>query len=114
MKAYLVLVVLMIFCSCMTHKAVMTYERFSDIQLGTSIAEVEKVSGPPYSIHVKGPGRAEYEYIEKIDLGSGLNYENHYFLMVVDDLVIKKRYLYEQPPSYDFLYSDDPNVFNNY
>lgn len=99
---------------CVTRQAVMTYDNYHDIQLGTSIAEVEAISGKPYSIHVKAPGKSEYEYIEKIDLGRGLIYENHYYLLVVDDVVVKKRSSRDQPPSYDFLYSDDPNVFNNY
>jgi hypothetical protein len=104
---------LVIFSGCM-RSAVMTHDGFNDIQLGTPISSVEKTSGRPYSIHVKGPGREEYEYIERIDVGAGLYYENHYYLMVVDDVVTAKRTIRDRPPSYDFLYSDDPNVFNNY
>lgn len=92
----------------------MTYESFEDIQVGTPIKSVQKNSGRPYSIHVKGPEKEEYEYIEKIDISSGITYENHYYLMVVDGVVISKRAERARPPSYDFLYSDDPNVFNNY
>ena len=114
MRAYCLLLLLTMLCCCVTRSAVMTHEHFNDIQLGTTITSVESTAGRPYSIHVKGPGQEEYEYVEKIDLGSGLMYENHYFLMVIDNIVVKKNYRQERPPSYDFLYSDNPNVFNNY
>jgi len=114
MKALLITLTGMMLFGCMTRSAMMTHEHFNDIPIGMSIAKVEAISGKPYAIHTKGPGQAEYEYIEKIDLGSGLIYENHYYLMIVDEVVTKKRYEYETLPSYDFLYSDDPNVFNNY
>lgn len=109
-----IVLALLLLTGCMTGSCLMTHDSFEDIQIGTPIRSVEKHTCRPYSIHVKGPEREEYEYIEKIEISSGNTYENHYFLMVEDGVIVSKRSTRARPPSYDFLYSDDPNVFNNY
>lgn len=105
---------LLLLSSCFTRPAAMTTETYSDIQLGTTVADLESVAGIPYAIHSRGPSKQEYEYVERIELAPSLTYDNHYFIMVDNGIVTQKRYKRERPPSYDFIYSDDPNVFNNY
>jgi hypothetical protein len=104
---------LLLLTSCFTRPALMTHESFDDIQLGTSISEVKEKVGKPYAVRVKGAGKEEYEYIERMDLGQALIYENHYYLTIIDGKVISKRFTQERPPAFDFIYTDDPNYLNN-
>jgi hypothetical protein len=87
----------------------MTRESFDEIQLGESITEVKAKAGKPYAIHRKGADKEEYEYIERMDMGGEIIYENHYYLMVIDGKVVRKRVKQERPPAYDLIYEDDPN-----
>jgi hypothetical protein len=92
----------------------MTHQTYDEIQLGEPISEVRCKAGEPYTIRKKGPNKEEYEYIERIDMGGDFIYENHYFLMVIDGKVVKKRLCQEKPPSYNFIYEDDPNYFDGF
>jgi hypothetical protein len=103
---------LLFLCSCFTRPALMTRESYDEIQLGEPISEVRNKAGRPYSIRTKGPGKEEYEYIERIDMGGELLYETHYYLLVIDGKVVKKRFKQERPPAYDLIYEDDPNYFD--
>ena len=107
-------IALIFLCGCFSRPLSMTQENFDNIQLGSTITEVRSHAGTPYSVHRKGPDKVEYEYIERFDLGQNFIYENHYYLLVIDGKVVKKRIKQERPPSFDFMYSDDPNIFNEY
>lgn len=103
----------LVLSGCFSRQTAMTRESFDDIQLGTSIADVTSKVGKPYSVHRTSIEKEEYEYIEKIDLGQELLYENHYYLIVVDGKVVRKQVKQERPPAFDFIYNDDPNYLSN-
>lgn len=109
MKYSLLVCMLLFLCSCSSN--MMTKENFDDISLGTSIKEVEEQAGKPYAVHDKPGGKAEYEYIERIDMGNHLLFENHYFLMVSEGQVVSKRVTTETPPDYNMIYQQDPNHY---
>ncbi len=98
--------------ACFSRPALMTHSDYDNIQLGTSIAQVQSEIGKPYSIHHKD-GVDEYEYIERIDSGNNLIAENHYFLIVEDGKVTGKYMTREKPPAYDLIYQEEPNYPGN-
>jgi hypothetical protein len=100
---------LLLLCSCFSRPALMTYDEFDHVELGTSIATIKSEIGEPYAIHNKKGGAQEYEYIERIDAGNNLAAENHYFLIVQDGKVTGKYMRRERPPAYDLIYEDQPN-----
>ena len=111
MKHSLLVLALLFLCACFSRTNMMTKENFDEISLGTSIREVETSAGTPYAIHDKPGGKTEYEYIERIDMGNHLLFENHYFIMVSEGQVVSKRVITESPPDYNLLYQQDPNHY---
>ena len=109
-----ILYFLLILCSCFSRSSLMTYEEFDHVELGTSIATVQSEIGEPYAIHNKKGGAQEYEYIERIDTGTNVVAENHYFLIVQDGKVTGKYVKRERPPAYDLIYQDQPNYYPEY
>lgn len=95
--------------SCFSQSALMTYEKYDQVELGTTIASIQSEIGEPYAIHNKKGGAQEYEYIERIDTGNNVVAENHYFLIVQDGKVTGKYIRRERPPAYDLIYQDEPN-----
>ena len=87
----------------------MTQGTFEDIQIGTSIHEVRGLAGSPYAIRHRRDHSQEYEYIERIDIGTQTVTENHYYLIVRDGHVVSKCRRQERPPAYNLIYSEDPN-----
>jgi hypothetical protein len=87
----------------------MTRDTYDDIAIGTPASEVRAQVGAPYAIHSAGGAAEEYEYIERIDLGTEVVSENHYFLIISGGHVIGKRMSRERPPAFEMIYSDDPN-----
>jgi hypothetical protein len=87
----------------------MTRQNFQDVQVGSSINDVENRVGSPYAIR-KGPnGTQEYEYIERYYLNDEVVEENHYILVVKDGQVVSKRLNDKTPPAYDLIDDEDPN-----
>lgn len=87
----------------------MTRCDFDSVLLGTPIEQVLAEAGEPYSIRECGEGGCEYEYIERMSQDNILVYENHYYLRVVDGMVVSKRLKQETEPAYDLIYQADPN-----
>ena len=114
-KIYLVafLICSVLLCGCFTRSAMMTRESFDDIQIGTSMATVKERVGKPYATHNKKDGSKEYEYVERIKIGQQLVSENHYFLIVVGDQVVGKRFSETTPSIFRSVYDDEPD-FNTY
>jgi len=99
-----------LFFGCFSRTQVASREQFDAVSTCSTKQEMEAKMGSPYAVHHKGPGIDEYEYIEKIDMGSPqLVKENHYFFTVSEGYVIGKRMSHESPPAYDLIYQDDPN-----
>jgi hypothetical protein len=96
-------------CSCFSRSTVMTRQTYSDIEVGSSITQVEQKVGNPYKIRPLQDGTEEYEYIERIPMGQEVVEENHYFLIVKDGKVFAKRNTQETPDAFDLIYDDDPN-----
>ncbi len=100
---------LTVLTACAGSSARMTQDRYDSIQTGVSMSVVEQDIGQPYAIHNKSGGVKEYEYIERITMGTQLISEQHYYLIVVDGKVMGKYTKQEKAPPYDLIYQDDPN-----
>lgn len=100
---------LLVFSGCFSRSAMMTRNTFDDIQIGSTLAEVQPQIGNPYKITRKGPELFEYEYIEKINLNYGYIVENHYFLLVNNGSIIGKWVSQEKTKDYNLMYQADPN-----
>jgi len=95
--------------SCFSRPALMTYNEYDKVQMGTTTSELRSEIGKPYAIHTKDHGVEEYEYIERIDTGNNIVAENHYFLVIKDGKVVGKYMNRERPPAYDLIYQEQPN-----
>lgn len=87
----------------------MTRNTFDDIQVGSTLAEVQSQVGNPYKVTRKGPDLLEYEYIEKVNLGYSYVIENHYFLLVNNGAIVGKWASQERTKDYNLNYEADPN-----
>lgn len=81
---------------------------YNDILLGTSIQEVVRCYGDPYSVEACGDRSYEYRYIERFAMNNELVYENHYILNVVNGQVVNKRIKTEYRQPFDQLYQPNP------
>lgn len=99
MKKWMALI-LLTSCACGGRPVTMT--TFYDIDISTPAPEVVTQLGKPYAIHQKGDGCVEYEYIERIKIGSRDAEERHYFIMIRDGVVISKRVKQSIPLPYGF------------
>lgn len=102
-------VFLFLLCACFSRTPMMTRHSYQEITIGSKITEVQGQIGDPYKIRKLSDGSQEYEYIERIPLGTEVVEENHYFLLVKDGQVVAKRMNQETPPAYDLINDDDPN-----
>ena len=96
-------------CSCFSTSTIMTRQNFDQIQVGTTVADVQAKAGRPFAVYKQGDGTVEYEYIERIPMGEEIIEENHYFLVIQKGVVVGKRFGTEHPPAYDTIYDADPN-----
>jgi hypothetical protein len=101
-------IALICLAGCFSRPALMTYETYDQVKVGTSIADLKSEIGKPYAIHHKEDSE-EYEYVERINVGNNLIAENHYFLIVQNGKVIGKYMNRERPPAYDLIYQEEPN-----
>jgi hypothetical protein len=91
---------LLVFAAC-GHAAMMTRPAYEGITVGSSVSDVKAKVGSPYSIHKQADGTEEYEYIERIPLGTEVVEENRYYLVIKNGQVVSKRMTQETPPVYD-------------
>ena len=99
---------LIVLAAC-SHTAMMTRPNYEEITIGSSVSDVKAKVGTPYSIRKQADGTEEYEYIERIPLGTEVVQENHYYLIIKNGQVVSKRMNQQTPPAYDLIYDDDPN-----
>lgn len=111
-KIFLWLIGVCLLSSCFTRPALMTRESFDNIQIGSSYANIAASVGEPYNVNSIGEDTKEYEYIEKMELGSEVTVENHYFLIVTNGQVVGKRATQERSPAFNLIYQEDPNHDN--
>lgn len=81
---------------------VVTMESFYNIDTAATTEQVVASLGKPYAIHKKKDGTCEYEYIERITIGSRSAERRHYFLTIKDGIVISKRVEQSSPLPYGF------------
>ncbi len=105
------LILSLVLCtSCMTRSRVISRVDFDEIYTGTTATDVIACVGEPYRTYCIPGGREEYEYIERIKLGTNTVFENHYIITFLDGRVISKRFTQERPPAYDIIYRDNPTL----
>lgn len=81
---------LLLTASCASGGSVATQTAYYDIDIGTSVAELEAALGAPYAKHKTKEGLDEYEYIERIKEGNRNLEVRHYFFVIKDDRVVSK------------------------
>lgn len=106
-KIFLMLACVLVGISCQ-RQTIMTQKNFAAIEPGTSIKEIEKIYGKPYSIHSRDIHSEIYEYIERIMIGPETAAQYRYYLIVSDGKVVGKYSKYSNPPAFEQIYSDDP------
>ncbi|MBS0629517.1 MAG: hypothetical protein JSS30_04750 [Verrucomicrobia bacterium] len=87
----------------------MTRLGFNEIMLGTSFSDVIACYGDPYAVSEPPCGGLQLEYIERITVDQILVYENHYYLLIMDDIVVSKYFCEEDRPAFDRMYQNDFN-----
>lgn len=92
----------------------MNRDQYDNLQIGMSVQEVIERSGNPVETRVLSNGNIEYIYVEKIFMGSQIQAENHYIIVISGDKVVSKRTESRQPPAFDAIYQNDPNFTQNY
>lgn len=100
---------LLLSVGCFATTPMMTRNTFNTIQEGDTVIEMQHIAGNPYQIRSIAPDMEEYEYIERIDLGTETVEENHYYIRVKAGVVVSKRMNTQTPPAYDEIYDDNPN-----
>lgn len=93
---------LFVLASCAVGGKIVTMDAFYEIDLCTTTPQVIAVLGKPYSIRNKGDGCVEYEYIERIKIGSRDAEERRYYILMRDGIVISKRVKQNSPLPYGF------------
>ncbi len=113
MRLWLIVFCLVTSVTLFARPAIMTRSTFENIEVGTSLADLEGCIGKPASVCRVDDETEEFKYIERFNVGAELNTENQYFLTVRNGQVIAKRVVYFVPPSYDLIYKEDPNNLVN-
>lgn len=92
----------------LTSLQAITRKEFDNIRLGSPITKVAQEVGDPYSVTVINNHTEEYEYIERLTMGGELLYNTYYYLWVVNDHVVRKRFSVESRQPYDQQYRTYP------
>lgn len=108
-KSRIYLTSLLLLSACFSRSAMMTRPEYENITVGESLNAVQARVGVPYAIQSKEQGVEQYEYIERIPLGTEVVEERRYYLLVKNGKVVGKFMNQETPPPYDMLYDEDPN-----
>lgn len=85
---------------------------FNEVMLGTDFRDIIACYGDPYAVTEPPCGGIQLEYIERIVINDILIYENHYYLLIQDDILVSKCFREEDRPAYDEMYQRDPNYPN--
>ena len=96
----LLLSVLIVLTGCAAGHRVMTMNEFHGIPVGTTAVQLQSVAGKPYTISKHDEGGEEYEYIERLTIGSRIATERHYYFILKEGKVVSKRVEDISPPPY--------------
>ena len=99
-RLYIVLYILL--SACASGGTAVTFNSFYDIPIGATKEELVAIAGEPMVIHKKGDGVVEYEYIERLKVGSRNVNERRYYILLKDGKVVSKRVKQSSPPAYGF------------
>lgn len=92
---------------------VMTLSSYQEVPMGTSDVKLREMVGDPYATHQLKDGKVEYEYIERISMGSNTVEERHYFFVLKNGQVINKYMKSASPPPYNENSYDMQTTTNN-
>lgn len=98
MKKHLLYFLLLV--SCMSSHKVMTMSDYSSVDVGTTEKQLVAQSGEPYSKKSLEGGKMQYQYIERIEGGSRIVEERHYFFIIENGKVVNKYVKDISPPPY--------------
>jgi len=84
----------------------MTKNDFDSIAIGTPIKEVRKIAGRPYRVKKIAANQRIYIYIERFRAPTGIRYDRHYLLDVVDGRVKDKSYYVEGQKTIEYILQD--------
>lgn len=108
-RIYLNSLLLLFLSACITRSSIMTMPTYQSISVGEPLTEIKAKAGIPYAVQSKGNGVEEYEYIERIPLGTEVVEEHHYYLLIKNGVIIGKYMNQETPPAFDLIDDEDPN-----
>lgn len=94
---------------CTSLSAMMTRLDFNEVMLGTRFRDIIACYGDPYAVSEPPCGGIMLEYIERVEMNNELIYENHYYLTIMNDVLVSKCFREEDRPPYDLMYQQDPN-----
>ena len=92
----------------------MTRDNYTDIEVGMSALDLERMYGKPYSIYSKGDGTETYEYVERVRSGQQILELRRYYIVITDGKVVGKYLKISQTPAYDDIYSESPYPNNSW
>ena len=108
---------LLFFCAALlfscSERMAMTRDNYTDIEVGMSAVDLERLYGKPYSIYSKGDGTETYEYIERIRSGQQVLELRRYYIVITDGKVVGKYLKVSSTPAYDDIYSESPYPNNS-
>lgn len=113
MKKSLLIISLTLLLACYSNRALMTSDEFASIPIGATTQEVQKDFGKPYAIRSRGGNTDEWEYIERIDVGSEAILQNHYYLIITNGRVVGKHTEATRPPPFRPTDTTDPFPHNS-
>jgi len=96
----LLIATLILFAGCMSGHRVMTMNEFHEIPVGTTAVQLKSMAGKPYTVSKHEDGVEEYEYIERLTIGSRIATERHYYFVLKEGKVVSKRVEDISPPPY--------------
>ncbi len=89
-----------IWCMSCGHR-VMTMQEFYDVPNQTSSKELKNLMGSPYEVRKKEDGTQEYEYIERIKVGSRTLEERRYIFILKNDRVVSRKVIQDGPTPFE-------------
>ncbi len=98
MKAFVGILMILLLTAC-GHR-VMTMSSYHDVPMGTSEAKLKEMVGSPYATEKLKDGKVQYEYVERISMGSQTVEERHYFFVLQNGQVVNKYMKSFSPPPY--------------
>jgi hypothetical protein len=94
------LLLLLFLAACTGGGRVTTMEAFYSVDFSSTEQEVVAALGKPYAIVRLEDGSVEFEYIERIKVGSQTAESRRYFIVLKDGIVVSKRVKQASYPAY--------------